>query len=557
MKQDAMLHAIRIELQDSDSSLYENDEILRAVDKAVSLLSRLVPKRGIAETTLVRSITNETLTIATSTGTLAYKPVKKDTLSITGKVLDTDFRINYLTGVVTEIGANLPDTTYTATYELDPTLLDLSTFLNDYIKIERVEYPAGETPVTNLTFDSYGSILSFRGTVSLDDTKHIRVVYLSKWTAPTVSVAGDYPSNLDDAVIIGSVGEALIYKAEYYTQKSVEALADITAPTKPTLAALTPPTSPTFATLVAPTSPTLVTPSAPVAPTLATLTAPTDYTFSKPSSPSLPSDPTAPTAPTIAFTDVETSVTAIGTEIAAAKAHHTTGAGLVNTATRGSNVASVYGQYADTVMSGAGHRVNEAMARLREIEDTINLYQAKVTAYGSDVNAYANKISGTMNKYSSDIAAESAGSSDFATRVSKYTAQINANNTLINLYAQAVSSFQVASEEDNVKVTKYSQEVNSYQAQVSNQNLLASKFASEVNNYMAQIEKQRLDIQNYTQEVAAYASQVNTQDLRAKNYLDIAGRYLASGQAKINEMLAMLGLKAEFNFSKASSEQRS
>ena len=41
----------------------------------------------------------------------------------------------------------------------------------------------------------------------------------------------------------------------------------------------------------------------------------------------------------------------------------------------------------------------------------------------------------------------------------------------------------------------------------------------------------------------------------ARQFLDIAGRYLASGQAKINEMLLMLGLKPEYNMYKSSPGQ--
>lgn len=56
-------------------------------------------------------------------------------------------------------------------------------------------------------------------------------------------------------------------------------------------------------------------------------------------------------------------------------------------------------------------------------------------------------------------------------------------------------------------------------------------------------------------EVNAWAVQADRYNQTSRQYLEIAGRYLASGQAKINEMMVMLGVKAEFNFYKGSSEQ--
>ena len=103
---------IRLELSDA-TTFWSNDEIDRAVQKSVSLMSRFIPKRVITETTITRAITGETLTIASDAGTLTYKPVKVGSLSIPNKTLDTDYTINYMTGVVTEKNSGLDDTDYT------------------------------------------------------------------------------------------------------------------------------------------------------------------------------------------------------------------------------------------------------------------------------------------------------------------------------------------------------------------------------------------------------------------------------------------------------------
>jgi hypothetical protein len=429
MKMPSMLEALRIELQDTDNNnpLWLDSELERAVYKSVSLMSRLIPKRAIVETKVTLTVTGESLVITSSTGTLAYKPAKVDTVIITGKTLDTDYTINYLTGVVTEIGSNLPDTTYTVSYTIDPHILNIASILSDYIKLDRIEYPAGDTPSTFITplQEVYATYLVFKE--DLTENKHLRINYTTYWTPPTATADGDFPRSLDNAIIVGSSGQALIYKAEKYTQSAVNALS--------------------------------------------TLTPPTDYSFSKPSMGSSPSAPVAPTAPTLSWTTLSAALTAIGTEITAAKAHITSGVAVVNLPNPGQNVAENYGKYADSVFGAANTRVQEALANIKQQEDIIALYASQVTAYGSAVNAYANEISEVNGEYREDVNAESAG----------------------------------------------------------------------IANYKAQIDK--------------YVAEVNDQQMKATNYLNIAGRYLASGQAKINEMLVMLGLKPEYNMYQASSEQ--
>ncbi|MBU1307897.1 MAG: hypothetical protein KKF33_20525 [Alphaproteobacteria bacterium] len=295
-----MLAALRTELQDTAEDIYTPDELLRAIEKCISLLARFIPKRDIVETTLVRTITDETLTIASSTGTLACKPIKVGSVVMTGKTLDTDYRINYLTGVVTEIGSLLPDTDYTVSYKLDPHMLNISSLLPDYIRIERYEYPAGDSPPTLITGDVFGDFIVFRGDVTLTEDYHLRIVYLGRWTAPTPTAAGDYPSHLDDTIIIGSTGQALIFKAEKYVQEAKTLLS--TAET-----------------------------------TLASMTAP--------------------------LGDADAALDEVGAEIAAGKSYLETGNSLINAATWGDRVGENYAVYAATLMAAANTYVAEAVQR--------------------------------------------------------------------------------------------------------------------------------------------------------------------------------------------------
>ena len=391
-----MLTALKTELQDADEDIYTEDELIRAVEKSVSLMSRFIPKRDIIETTIIREVNDEALTISSSEGTLAYKPIKVGSLVITGKTLDTDYRVNYLTGVVTEIGSNLTDGAYVANYDLDPQTLDISSLLPDYIKVERYEYPAGDTPPTLITGDVFGDFVTFRGNVTLTEDKHLRLIYLKKWTPPTLIADGDYPSNLDDAVIIGSVGQALIFKAETYTQAAITAI----AASKTALDGVTAVTMPTVPDI-----------SAKITDAETALTA------------AIARFAAGVTAVGSMDTPLGNAATALGkvaTELAAGKAYLTDGDDFINTATRGAAVGETYGAYAQALAvigrsygeEGAQHvalaagweakaarqntlgssYINEAIQRLTIIARLVEKYQIEVAKAGQDVEYYNTQL---------------------------------------------------------------------------------------------------------------------------------------------------------------------
>ena len=220
---------IRTELSDS-ATFFSDTEIDRAVEKTEALLARLIPKKNVFEATYDSS-GSETLTIATNTGTLSQIPVKYDSETLVNdgsgetEVRNTDYTINYQTGVVTEIGSLLADGAYTATYTVDPKRIDLTTNIPDPIKITRIEYPVGDQPPTYLGgYDWVFNTIILHGNDLLGDGRNYRIYYDSKWIGATASVDGDYPEHLDDAVVIGAAGQVLIIKAEKYVQSSVTEL---------------------------------------------------------------------------------------------------------------------------------------------------------------------------------------------------------------------------------------------------------------------------------------------------------------------------------------------
>uniref|UniRef100_A0A6M3KIZ2 Uncharacterized protein n=1 Tax=viral metagenome TaxID=1070528 RepID=A0A6M3KIZ2_9ZZZZ len=443
-----MITAMRLELQDpaDGSTIWSDAELTRGITKSVSLMSRLIPKRVIVETTLTREVTGEALTIASSTGTLAYKPVKVGSVSITGETLDTDYTINYLTGVVTEKGALLIDGAYTVSYKLDPKMLDISTLLSDYIKIERVEYPAGDSPATHITpNDIFGSLVIFKDDVTLMTNKHIRIVYLTFWTAPGAS-AGDYPTSLDNAVVIGAVGQSLIFKAELYVQ---EAITNIAA-SKTLLDAI--------------------------------------------------SAVTAPTAPTITgyLTSAETALNAAIARFAAAVLEvDKMDAPLANAAT-------AMGKVAAEIALGNGY-LDSGSALITTIND-------------------ADRVADTYAGYAQAEAALGQG---------------------YGIESQQDISLAIA-----------------WEARAAREMGIGNSYVNEAVQRLAEasrlVDKYQMDVGKYTQDNAYYQAQLaksREYQTTAAQYLEIAGRYLSSGQAKINEMFVMLGVKPEFQFYKGSSEQ--
>lgn len=446
---DKLLSDIRIEVGDRDESVWTDDELARATDKSVALMSRITPHRDIIETTIVRDIDDETLTIASSTGTLTYKPIKPGSVAMTGKTLDTDFRINYLTGVVTEIGSNLTDDDYTVSYELDDYMLDISSLLPDYIKIERVQYPADDVPVSWLTFDIYGDLLVIRGSaVTLDEDEHLRIVYLKKWTAPTPTAAGDYPSHLDDVVVIGAAGQALIYKAEEYTHLAKDTVAAAVT-TLAGISAVTFTSAPDISSYITDADTALdaaITRFAAAVTTLSNLDTP--------------------------LADANTALDAVATQLGAAETEYLdVGDDLINTGTRGEDVGKTYADYAEV-------RVDMADTYIEEAKQRIALALANEADAGRDTTI--------GNSY------------------------VNEAIQRLAIAARELDSYGTSAEID----------------------------AAKVNYYTAQVQK------------AYQQAQASAQ------YLSVAGRFLASGQAKVNEFLTALGSKAEFVSHKASQEQR-
>ena len=173
--------------------------------------------------------------------------------------------------------------------------------------------------------------------------------------------------------------------------------------------------------------------------------------------------------------------------------------------------ASDSGWYQLGTILKAQQELADLHVRIAELEQQ----KAAITLYANQVNSYAQEMSGTVGKYREQIEGERAAATANGAMTAEYEVEIR---------------------EAMMAVYKYEQQVRSY----------------EVDAMLYQG-----NIAAYNAKVTAILQEAGGTSTQIQNYLDIAGRYLAAGQAKINEMLVSLGFKPELHMQKSSSEQRS
>lgn len=167
---------------------------------------------------------------------LANKPIKYDSETVTSSpagttyVRDTDYTIDYIKGGIKFIngGSMAAGTAYLVDYSRDTRVIDMTALVpkEDYLKVERVEYPVGSEPPAFVVPEIHGDFIYLKGAgTSLSENDHVRIIYTKPWKAPGTNSEGDYPEHLDDVVIIGACGQALLIKAEKYVQQAITEIA--------------------------------------------------------------------------------------------------------------------------------------------------------------------------------------------------------------------------------------------------------------------------------------------------------------------------------------------
>ena len=153
---------------------------------------------------------------------LDYKPIKFQSEAISGLELDTDYEMDYGGGRIKmkSGGSMAASTAYSIDYVRSRIDLDLSTVIDDLIKIERVEYPVGNVPQLHSDFEVWGNILTVTGgygsQAEMSDAEHAIIKYLAPHSAPNAQSPGSYPSYLDTTIQLAACAYALLIEALQY-----------------------------------------------------------------------------------------------------------------------------------------------------------------------------------------------------------------------------------------------------------------------------------------------------------------------------------------------------
>ena len=223
-----MQASLKIDLADA---AWDAFELSRGVIKAVNDLSRFLPDEKTYETTFILEVTSEEWKSAAAHGTyveLANKPIKWQSETVksddgaTTYTRDTHYYMDYANGQITTIdvtGGMSVATDYKITYTKSRLGLDISSMDANLVRVRRIEYPVGDVPQTFLPFSIWEDILfiNLEGE-RVSEKKHLVIYYEAECTAPTVTANGSFSRYLDEVIIKGAAGYALMsrgLKAEH------------------------------------------------------------------------------------------------------------------------------------------------------------------------------------------------------------------------------------------------------------------------------------------------------------------------------------------------------
>jgi hypothetical protein len=213
-----MRNAIRTDLGATSTDLTDN-ELERAVQRAVSDLSLRLPKSSILDITVSLTVTNEPVVNATVAGTWVtlrnkrVRPASEVLTNAAGTVTytrDVDYRMDYANGRV----ASIPGAAITVgqslliDYLLLGTAFDLGPLNGSMYRVRRVGYQAGAVPETTLDFRVENTMLELGAGIDTQarvvEGQHIWVYYDGPQDPPTGLTIGSYPGNLNELVIKGA-----------------------------------------------------------------------------------------------------------------------------------------------------------------------------------------------------------------------------------------------------------------------------------------------------------------------------------------------------------------
>lgn len=499
---------IRLHLADT-ATFWSDAEVDRAVERAEFFLARLIPKKNIVETTITIDRASETITLSSSAGTTAYKPVKYDSETVTSKPVGTsytrgtDYTFDYMTGILTEIGTQMADTDYLITYKQDTQRLDISSLVTNPVRITRVEYPVGELPPTYLgSFDLIEDYLILHKDDALTEGKHLRIYYDSAWTGAIV-----VPSvwTADTVIALDEVRRPTTANATGYYYKCTLRAGDFK----------TGGTEPTWGT-------------------------------------------------TLGGTTVDDAITWTAISLSNANGEYP-------------------GHLADVIVTGAS-----GFALLMKAEKYVQSAVAEIILTNAaadsmstplaDINTALDKVATYLEtNVANDSGVDNAKT--LLTRITTDTAQLRtridailskANDFLFSADTDPSAKYYLTQGDDYIKTVNVADRVaekyadyaratiQTYTGLVAEATMRLDVLRSYIEEGGAWMQMGEDFIAEATQriaEVSAWAIQADRYVATTTEYLNIAGRYLASGQSKVNEFFVLIGVKPEIQHTRAASSQ--
>ena len=134
--------------QQSGSEQISDDEIERAIHQASAVVSRFFPRERIAQAVYNKSVSGESFTSSDDTAvTLANKPIRFGSETVTNAAAtttytrDTDYEMDYINGTIKtlSIGSITTSTTHLISYDMDSSVIDISSLLTEPISIRAVD----------------------------------------------------------------------------------------------------------------------------------------------------------------------------------------------------------------------------------------------------------------------------------------------------------------------------------------------------------------------------------------------------------------------------------
>lgn len=211
-------------------SIWATTEIDRAIQVAVSDISRLTPQEKFYDVNLDFTVTAEsvTITLLDTAYALTYSPVKWNSVSVTNAAADTtyventDYYIDYANGTIecpTSGGTVTALDAVLVTYTRSKIDIDMSG-VTGFIRAMSIEYPYGQIPTQTVSHDSWGDVVSI-GTPHTGDQSemstayHAVIKYQCEHTPPEAAAYGSYPTWMEQ--VVDQLAEAYLLMNRAYT----------------------------------------------------------------------------------------------------------------------------------------------------------------------------------------------------------------------------------------------------------------------------------------------------------------------------------------------------